>query len=246
MKSCGGRHRKPAGPAPVRAARLIALAGFVLAFVGLVDFSSFAQTSNNVKVASAGTRATSASFWPTRKAISAPRVEVELTTLGSPQMIGRSAWASSCGRRHGRGQPVQRGRPNIAIRAVADKGSMRAGYGFSGSGAPGSVDSGLQSFKSEGHEGRVGTFGSANSSAVNEALARRAARAMPTWSSSLPQHLAAYANKAIVPHDHLIDRLPGGEGRFAVRSRAMMKSIPTSKPPSPSTRKFSRAGARSR
>ena len=62
---------------------------------------------------------------------------------------------------------------NIAIRAVADKGSMRPGYGFSGLMVRKDlVDSGR--FKTyadlKGLKLAVGTFGSANASAMNEAL----------------------------------------------------------------------------
>ncbi len=62
---------------------------------------------------------------------------------------------------------------NIAIRAVADKGSMRPGYGFSGLMVRKDlVDSGR--FKTyadlKGMKLAVGTFGSANASAMNEAL----------------------------------------------------------------------------
>jgi NitT/TauT family transport system substrate-binding protein len=90
----------------------------------------------------------------------------------------------------------------IALRAVADKGSMRAGYGFSGLLVRKDlVDSGrFKTFKDlKGMKIAVGTFGSANSSAVNEALKRGGL----TWNDAniieltFPQHLPAYANKAI-------------------------------------------------
>jgi NitT/TauT family transport system substrate-binding protein len=91
---------------------------------------------------------------------------------------------------------------DIALRAVADKGSMRPGYGFSGLLVRKDlVDSGrFKSFKDlKGMKIAVGTFGSANSSAVNEALKRGGL----TWADAtmvelvFPQHLPAYANKAI-------------------------------------------------
>jgi NitT/TauT family transport system substrate-binding protein len=91
---------------------------------------------------------------------------------------------------------------NVALRAVADKGSMRPGYGFSGLLVRKElVESGrYKSFKDlKGMKIAVGTFGSANSSAVNEALKRGGL----TWNDAemvaltFPQHLAAYANKAI-------------------------------------------------
>src|SRR4029077_7835989 len=64
---------------------------------------------------------------------------------------------------------------DIAMRAVADKGSVRPRYGFSGLRVRKDlVDSGrFKSFKDlKGMKIAVGTFGSANSSAVNEALKR--------------------------------------------------------------------------
>ncbi len=91
----------------------------------------------------------------------------------------------------------------IAIRAVADKGSMRPGYGFSGLLVRKDlVDSGR--YKSyadlKGLRLAVGTFGSANSSAMNEALKKGGLR----WSDAasivaltFPQHIVAFQNKAI-------------------------------------------------
>jgi NitT/TauT family transport system substrate-binding protein len=79
---------------------------------------------------------------------------------------------------------------------------MRPGYGFSGLLVRKElVESGrYKSFKDlKGMKIAVGTFGSANSSAVNEALKRGGL----TWNDAemvaltFPQHLAAYANKAI-------------------------------------------------
>jgi NitT/TauT family transport system substrate-binding protein len=91
----------------------------------------------------------------------------------------------------------------IAIRAVADKGSMRKGYGFSGLLVRKElVDSGR--YKSyadlKGLRLAVGTFGSANASAMNEALKKGGLK----WSDAasiialqFPQHIVAYQNKAI-------------------------------------------------
>jgi NitT/TauT family transport system substrate-binding protein len=92
---------------------------------------------------------------------------------------------------------------NIAIRAVADKGSMRPGYGFSGLLVRKDlVESGR--FKSyadlKGMKLAVGTFGSANASAMNEALKKGGLR----WSDAasivqlgFPQHMVGHQNKAI-------------------------------------------------
>jgi NitT/TauT family transport system substrate-binding protein len=91
---------------------------------------------------------------------------------------------------------------NIGLRVVADKGSIRPGYGFSGLLVrKDHIDSGrFKGFKDlKGMKIAVGTFGSSNSSAVNEALKKGGL----TWSDAsmveinFPQHLPAYANKAI-------------------------------------------------
>src|SRR5262249_59729498 len=102
-------------------------------------------------------------------------LNVELTQMANaPQMIGPL----------GRGQrDVGAGTvaaslynavaQNITIRAVADKGSMRQGYGFSGLLVRKDlVDSGRYKTYADlkGMKLAVGTFGSANSSAMNEAL----------------------------------------------------------------------------
>ncbi|HEY7298521.1 MAG TPA: ABC transporter substrate-binding protein [Xanthobacteraceae bacterium] len=164
-----------------------------------------AQTAAIVKVASAGIASDIGFFLAYKKGYFRDEgLKVELTQLAnSPQMIGPL----------GRGQldvgagtvavslynAVQRG---IALRAVADKGSMRPGYGFSGLLVRKDlVDSGrFKDFHDlKGMKIAVGTFGSANSSAVNEALKRGGL----TWADatmvalSFPQHLAAYANGAI-------------------------------------------------
>lgn len=91
----------------------------------------------------------------------------------------------------------------IAIRAVADKGSMRPGYGFSGLLVRKElVDSGR--YKSyadlKGLRLAVGTFGSANASAMNEALKKGGLKwtdAASIVALQFPQHIVAYQNKAI-------------------------------------------------
>jgi NitT/TauT family transport system substrate-binding protein len=177
----------------------------VTAVAGLYALASVAQTSSTVKVASAGIASDIGFFLALKKGFfRAEGLNVELTQMAnSPQMIGPL----------GRGQldvgagtvavslynAVER---DIALRAVADKGSMRPGYGFSGLLVRKDlVDSGrFKSFKDlKGMKIAVGTFGSANSSAVNEALKRGGL----TWADAtmvelvFPQHLPAYANKAI-------------------------------------------------
>ncbi len=188
----------------VAAGRLVALAA-VAAMGGLFGLPSAAQTSAVVKVASAGIVSDIGFFLAHKKGyFRAEGLTVELTQLAnSPQMIGPL----------GRGQldvgagtvavglynAVER---DIALRAVADKGSMRPGYGFTGLLVRKDlVDSGrFKGFKDlKGMKIAVGTFGSANSSAVNEALKRGGL----TWDDAtmvelaFPQHLAAHANKAI-------------------------------------------------
>jgi len=177
----------------------------VAAAAECADFSSWAQTNAAVKVASAGIASDIGFFIAHKKGyFRAEGLDVSLTTLNnSPQMIGPlgmgqldiGAGTVAASLYNAVGQ-------NIAIRAVADKGSMRPGYGFSGLLVRKDlIDSGrFKSFKDlKGLTVAVGTFGSANSSAVNEALKRGGLR----WDDAnmvalaFPQHLAAYANKAI-------------------------------------------------
>src|ERR1700704_418107 len=181
-----------------------AVAPVSLAMLVLWGIGSVAQTST-VKVASAAIASDVGFFLAQKKGYFRQEgLNVEFTQLANaPQMIGPL----------GRGQldvgagtvavglynAVER---DIALRAVADKGSMRPGYGFSGLLVRKDlVDSGrFKGFKDlKGLKIAVGTLGSANSSAVNEALKRGGL----TWDDAsmvpltFPQHLAAYANKAI-------------------------------------------------
>src|SRR3954469_17809310 len=208
-------HPVPAAPKPRRAAttstrrcgvsRLALLTLTLGLTVAALGRAPLAQAPATVKVASAGIASDIGFFLAHKKGyFRAEGLNVELTQLAnSPQMIGPL----------GRGQldvgagtvavslynAVQR---DIALRAVADKGSMRPGYGFSGLLVRKDlVDSGrFKSFKDlKGMKIAVGTFGSANSSAVNEALKRGGL----TWADAsfaelqFPQHLPAFANKAI-------------------------------------------------
>ena len=157
------------------AGRAAMFAGLIAA-IGLAAVAAPAQTDNTVKVASAGIASDIGFFLAHKKGyFKAEGLDVTLTQLAnSPQMIGPL----------GRGQldvgagtvaaslynAVAQG---IAIRAVADKGSMRKGYGFSGLMVRKDlVDSGrFKTYKDlRGMKLAVGTFGSANSSAMNEAL----------------------------------------------------------------------------
>jgi NitT/TauT family transport system substrate-binding protein len=183
-----------------RAILCVALGAAVLA-----DFPSLAQTNNMVKVASAGIASDIGFFLAHKKGyFRAEGVEVALTTLAnSPQMIGPLGMGQlDVGAGTVAASLYNAVAQNIAIRAVADKGSMRAGYGFSGLLVRRDlIDGGrFKSFRDlKGMTIAVGTFGSANASAVNEALKRGGL----TWEDAnmvaltFPQHLAAYANKAI-------------------------------------------------
>jgi NitT/TauT family transport system substrate-binding protein len=184
---------------------MIQLASFFSTTMLILSIASAMAQTETVRVASAGIASDIGFFLAIKKGyFRAEGLSVELTQLAnSPQMIGPL----------GRGQldvgagtvavslynAVERG---IALRAVADKGSMRAGYGFSGLLVRKDLlDNGrFKSFKDlRGMKIAVGTFGSANSSAVNEALKRGGL----TWSDAtmvelqFPQHLPAFANKAI-------------------------------------------------
>jgi NitT/TauT family transport system substrate-binding protein len=186
------------------AVRIAALFGLLIG-AALAGLPVPAQTLATVKVASAGIASDIGFFLAHKKGyFRAEGLNVELTQLAnSPQMIGPL----------GRGQldvgagtvavglynAVER---DIALRAVADKGSMRPGYGFSGLLVRKDlVESGrYRSLKDlKGMKIAVGTFGSANASAVNEALKRGGL----TWTDatmvelSFPQHLPAHAYKAI-------------------------------------------------
>jgi NitT/TauT family transport system substrate-binding protein len=179
-----------------------------LAFTGmlvLAGASSVAQAPAVVKVASPGIASDIGFFLAQKKGYFRDEgLAVEITQLANaPQMIGPL----------GRGQldvgagTVSAGLYNaverdIALRAVADKGSMRPGYGFSGLLVRKDlVDSGrFKTLKDlKGLKIAVGTFASANASAVNEALKRGGL----TWADAnfvelqFPQHLPAFANKAI-------------------------------------------------
>ncbi len=181
-----------------------------LALVALVaalhPLAAQAQSLPTVKVASAGIASDIGFFLALKKGyFRGEGLNVELTQMANaPQMIGPL----------GRGQlDIGAGTvaaslynavsQNIGIRAVADKGSIRKGYGFSGLLVRKDlVDSGR--FKTyadlKGMKLAVGTFGSANSSAMNEALKKGGLK----WADAgsivallFPQHLVAYQNKAI-------------------------------------------------
>jgi len=184
---------------------ILAVVVAVLATPVLWSLTGVAQSGTTVKVASAHIASDVGFFLAQKKGYFRQEgLAVEITQLANaPQMIGPL----------GRGQldvgagTVSAGLYNaverdIALRAVADKGSMRPGYGFSGLLVRKDlVDSGrFKSFKDlKGMKIAVGTFASANSSAVNEALKRGGLK----WSDAnmvelqFPQHLPAYANKAI-------------------------------------------------
>jgi NitT/TauT family transport system substrate-binding protein len=190
---------------PSRPVMLAALVALVALASGVGDPSVRAQTGNVVKLASAGIASDIGFFIADKKGyFKAEGLDVQLSTLANaPQMIG----PLGMGQLDVGAGTVAAGLYNavsqdVAIRAVADKGSMRPGYGFSGLLVRKDlVDSGrYKTFKDlKGMTIAVGTFGSANSSAVNEALKRGGL----TWDDAhmvaltFPQHLAAFANKAV-------------------------------------------------
>ena len=188
--------------APARSGFLVVV--LALACVGVAN-PGWAQANVSVKVASAGIASDIGFFLAHKKGyFRAEGLDVSLTTLpNSPQMIGPLGMGQlDVGAGTVAASLYNAVAQNIAIRAVADKGSMRPGYGFSGLLVRKDlVDSGR--FKSlrdlKGMKIAVGTFGSANSSAVNEALKRGGL----AWNDAnmvaitFPEHLAAYANKAI-------------------------------------------------
>jgi len=182
----------------------IAILLALIAGLGVAASPVAAQTT--VRVASSGIASDIGFFLAQKKGYFRDEgLTVELTQMANaPQMIGPL----------GRGQldvgagtvaaslynAVAQG---IAIRAVADKGSMRKGYGFSGLLVRKDlVERGR--YKSyadlKGLKLAVGTFGSANASAMNEALKKGGLK----WSDAasivalqFPQHIVAYGNKAI-------------------------------------------------
>lgn len=178
----------------------------VVAAASLYALTSIAQTNNTVKVASAGIASDIGFFIADKKGYFRDEgLDVQLTQMAnSPQMIGPlgmgqldvGAGTVAAGLYNAVSQ-------NIAIRVVADKGSMRKGYGFSGLMVRKDlVDSGrFKTYKDlKGMKLAVGTFGSANSSAMNEALKKGGLK----WSDAgeivaltFPQHIVAFQNKAI-------------------------------------------------
>src|SRR3954469_6489110 len=173
---------------------------------GLYALASIAQTNITVKVASAGIASDIGFFIADKKGYFRDEgLDVQLTQMAnSPQMIAPlgmgqldvGAGTVAAGLYNAVSQ-------NIAIRAVADKGSMRKGYGFSGLLVRKDLVDGGR-FKSypdlKGMKLAVGTFGSANASAMNEALKRGGLK----WSDAasivqlqFPQHIIALQNKAV-------------------------------------------------
>ena len=130
---------------------------------------------------------------------------------------------------------------------------MRKGYGFSGLMVRKDlVDSGrFKTYKDlKGMKLAVGTFGSANSSAMNEALKKGGLK----WSDAgeivaltFPQHIVAFQNKAIdasMTNEPTVDR-GGAATASRCASPATTRSIRSSRPRSCSIRRSSRARGRS-
>jgi len=177
----------------------------VAAAIALFGVPSIAQTGDKVKVATPGIASDIGFFIADKKGYFRDEgLNVEMTRIDvSPQMtaplgmgqldVGAGTVAVNFYNAVAR---------NIGLRVVADKGSIRPGYGFSGLLVrQDHIESGrFKSFKDlKGMKIAVGTFGSSNSSAVNEALKLGGL----TWGDAtmveinFPQQLSAYANKAI-------------------------------------------------
>jgi NitT/TauT family transport system substrate-binding protein len=185
------------------------MAGRIAVLLALVVAGLSAQPAaaqNTVKVASAGIASDIGFFLALKKGYFRDEgLTVELTQMANaPQMIGPLGMGQlDVGAGTVAASLYNAVAQNIAIRAVADKGSMRKGYGFSGLLVrKDHVDSGR--FKGyadlKGMRLAVGTFGSANASAMNEALKKGGL----TWGDAasivalnFPQHIVAYQNKAI-------------------------------------------------
>src|SRR3954464_4678731 len=178
----------------------------VVAAAGLYTLTSVAQTSTTVKVASAGIASDIGFFIADKKGYFRDEgLDVQLTQMAnSPQMIGPLGMGQlDVGAGTVAASLYNAVAQNIAIRAVADKGSMRQGYGFTGLLVRKDlIDSGRYKTYADlkGMKLAVGTFGSANSSAMNEALKKGGLK----WSDAasivalvFPQHIVAYQNKAI-------------------------------------------------
>ena len=159
-----------------------------------------------MKVASAGIASDIGFFLALKKGYFRDEgLNVELTQMANaPQMIGPLGMGQlDVGAGTVAASLYNAVAQNIALRAVADKGSMRPGYGFSGLLVRKDlVDSGRYKGYADlkGLKLAVGTFGSANASAMNEALKKGGL----TWCDAaaivqlvFPQHLVAYRNKAI-------------------------------------------------
>src|SRR5258705_123855 len=172
----------------------------------LQSLAAQAQTLPTVKIASAGIASDVGFFLALKKGyFRSEGLNVELTQMANaPTMIGPLGMGQlDVGAGTVAASLYNAVSQNITIRAVADKGSMRKGYGFSGLLVRKDlVDSGR--FKSyadlKGMKLAVGVFGSANSSAMNEALKKGGLK----WSDAasivalvFPQHIVAYQNKAI-------------------------------------------------
>jgi NitT/TauT family transport system substrate-binding protein len=189
----------------MKVAVLIALLGTALAALVMTVTAASAQADSKVRVATPGIASDIAFFIADKKGyFRAEGLDVEMMRIEtSPQMtaplgmgqldVGAGTVAVNIYNAVAR---------HIGLRVVADKGSIRAGHGYSGLLVRRDhIERGrFRGFSDlKGMTIAVGTFGSSNASAVNEALKKGGL----AWSDAhmveinFPQHLTAHANKAI-------------------------------------------------
>lgn len=188
---------------PLRAVRLL-LSLALIAVAALPDRAA-AQNPNVVSVAYVGTVSDIGIYLAERKGyFRAEGLDVTLTQIDVTNkmvpMLGTGDLDVGSGTvAVGIYNAVSRG---VAVKVVADKGSMRAGYGYEGLLVRKDlVDSGrYKDFADlKGMKIAVATLGSGNSSGANQALKRGGLTFADASFVTLPfpQHLTAFANKAI-------------------------------------------------
>ncbi len=189
----------------MRCRRYAALVCLAVAFAGLFAFAARAQTRAKVKVAYVGVVSDIGLFLADREGyfrdegLDVAFVQIDQTNKMVPPLstgdldVGGGTVAA------GLYNAVSR---DIALRVVADKGSVAAGYGYEGLLVRKDlIDSGrYRGFADlKGLKIAIGSFGSGNASAANEALRLGGLRFSDANFVALPfpQHLIALTNKGI-------------------------------------------------